>query len=165
MIILQIATFIMIALLLLSMMAKARPWAKAPLIGKPLRTISLGLLPKVLVYRSSLLALLTGCALSILAGWLPLNMAAMVAAFALLILLAPMRYTITTKGIAVGDGIFRPWSDFSGFKVGRFSLQLAAPSNSGRLTLFVKPAEMDNVLKYVQQHVKFSFSNSLIRGE
>jgi hypothetical protein len=164
-IILQFATFIMIAVLLLSMMAKARPWAKAPLLGKPLQTISLGFLPKVFEYRTSLLALLTGCILSILAGWLPLNMAAMVAAFALIILLTPMRYTITTKGIAIGDGIFRLWSEFSGFKVGRFSLQLAAPTNFGRLTLFVKPAEMGNVLKYVQQHVKLSYSNSLIRGE
>jgi hypothetical protein len=165
MLLLQIATLITIALLLMSMMAKARPWAKAPLPGKPLQTIPLGFLPRLLAYRASLLALLTGCILSILAGWLPLNMAAMVAAFALIILLMPMRYTLTTKGIAVGDGIFRPWSDFSGFKAGKFSLQLAAPSNIGSLTLFVKPDEMDNVLKYAQRHIKIQSSNSSFEGE
>jgi hypothetical protein len=154
MLFLQIATFIMLALLLLSMMAKARPWAKAPLPGKPLQTISLGFLSRLLAYRSSLLALLSGCLLATLAGWLPLNLAAMIAAFALVILLIPMRYTLTSQGIAVGDGIFRSWSDFSGFKAGKSSLQLAAPSNFGRLTLFVKPAEMDNLLKYAQRYIK-----------
>jgi hypothetical protein len=154
MIILQVASFILMAVLLMGMMATARPWTKSPLPGKPLHTIPLGFLPKLLTHRSSLFALLTGCLLTILAGWLPLNMAAIVAAVALVIVLMPMRYTLTTKGVAVGDAIFRPWSDFSGFKAGKTSLELAHPSNFGRLTLFVKPAEMDSVLKFVERQVK-----------
>jgi hypothetical protein len=165
MLFLQIATVVMIALLLMGMMARARPWKKTPPPGKPLQTIPLGFLPRLLTYRSSLLALLTGCVLAILAGWLPFNMAAMVAAFALVVLFIPMRYTLTTQGVAVGDGVFRPWSDFSRIKVGKSSLELAASSNFGRLTLFVKPAEMDNVLKYVQRHIKLQSSNSSIEGE
>ena len=82
-----------------------------------------------------------------------------------MILLIPMRYTLTTKGVAVGDGIFRSWSDFSGFKAGKTRLQLAASSKFGRLTLFVKPAEMDNVLKYVERYIKVQSSNSLLEGE
>ena len=164
MIILQFATFFMIAMLLLSMMAKARPWKKALPSGKPLQTISVGFLPRLLTYRSSLFALLTGCALAIVAGWLPLNIAAMVAAFALVILFVPMRYTLTTKGVLVGDAVFRSWNEFSGFKAGKSTLELANPSKFGRLTLFVKPAEMDNVLKYVQRHVKVQSSN-LSEGE
>lgn len=162
--ILQLATFIMIAVLLMSMMAQARPWKKTPPPGKPLQTIPVGFFPRMLTYRSNLLALLTGCAMAIFAGWLPLNIAAMVASFALVILLMPMRYTLTTQGVAVGDAMFRPWSDFSGFKAGKSSLELANPSKFGRLTLFVKPAEMDNVLKYVQRHVKIQSSN-LSEGE
>jgi len=162
--ILQLVTFILIAVLLMSMMAQARPWKKTPPPGKPLQSIPVGFLPRVLTYRSSLLALLTGCVFAILAGWLPLNMAAIVASFALVILLMPMRYTLTTKGVAVGDAMFRPWSDFSGFKAGKSKLELANPSKFGRLTLFVKPAEMDNVLKYVERHVKVQSSN-LFEGE
>ena len=165
MVILQIATFIMIAVLLMSMMATARPWIKSPPPGKPLQTIPLGFFPKLLMHRSSLLALLTGCVLTVLLGWLPLILAEIVAAVALVILLIPMRYTFTTKGIAVGDGIFRSWSGFSGFKAGKTRLQLAAPSQFGRLTLFIKPAEMDNVLKYVQRHIKVQSSNSFVEGE
>lgn len=164
MVILQFATFLLIAMLLLGMMAKARPWKKADVAGKPLQTISVGFLPRMLTYRSPLFALLTGCGLAIFAGWLPLNVAAMVMSFALVILFMPMRYTFTTKGVAVGNAVFRPWSDFSGFKAGKSTLELANPSKFGRLTLFVKPAEMDNVLKYVQRHVKIQSSN-LSEGE
>jgi hypothetical protein len=158
--ILQIVTTIMITLLLVSMMAKARPWRRLEVPGKLLESVPVGFLPKLLSYRSSLLALLMGCALSTLAGWIPLNMAFTVMAFAFLILLVPMRYTLTTKGVAVGQSVFRPWSDFSGLKVNRSSVELMHPSNFGRLTLFVKPAEMDNVLKHAQRHVKFQSSKS-----
>ena len=151
--ILQTLSFIMIAVLLLNMMAKARPWKKLSMPGKPLQTIPLGFLSRLRTHGSSLMALLTGCALGLLAGWLPASIAAMVGAFALVILFMPMRYTLTTKGVAVGEMSFRPWSDFSGFKAHKASLELAHPSFLGRLTLFVRPAEMDNVLKYVERHI------------
>jgi hypothetical protein len=163
--ILQTSSFILIALLLMSMMATARPILKQPIPGKTLETIRLGLLPKLVIHRSNLLALLTGCVFTILAGWLPLNIAAIVAVFALVVLLMPMQYTLTTQGVAVGQAIFRPWSDFSGFKASKSSLELANPSIFGRLTLFVQPAQMDSVLKYVERHVKVQSSNSLIKGE
>lgn len=160
MVILQFATFLLLAMLLLGMMAKARPWQKATLLGKPLQTVSVGFFSRILTYRSPLFALLTGCALAIFAGWLQLNVAAMVMSFAVVILFMPMRYTFTTKGVAVGNAVFRPWSDFSDFKAGKSTLELANPSKFGRLTLFIKPTEMDNVLKYVQRHVKVQSSNS-----
>ena len=165
MVILQMLTFLLLALLLMGMLSKARPWTKTIPPGKPWQTISVGFLPRILEYRSSLLALFSGCLLAILAGWLPINLAAIVAAFALLILFVPMRYTFTTQGVAVGDAVFRPWSDFSGLTVGKSSLKLATSTNSGRVTLFIKPAEMDNVLKYIQRHVKSQSSNSIVEGE
>ena len=151
--VLQMISFVMIALLLMSMMAKARPWNKLTVPGKTLQVVPLGVLPKLITHRSSLLALLTGCLLGVLAGWLPLNMAGIVAVIALVIALMPMRYTLTTKGVAVGEMAFRPWSDFSGFRAGKTSLELAHPSSFGRLTLFVKPAEINNVLPYVERHI------------
>ncbi len=160
MVILQMISFLLIALLLMSMMAKARPWKKTPPPGKTLQTVPLGFLPKLFTHRSSLLALLTGCTLGIATGWLPLYIAAMVGAIALVVVLLPMRYTLTTKGVAVGDMLFRPWSDFSGFKANQASLELAHPSYFGRLTLFVKPAEMGNVLQYVERHIKVPSTNS-----
>lgn len=160
MVILQIIGSLLIVFLLMSMLAKARPLMRLNMPGKTLQTIPLGFLPKFQLHRSSLLALLTGCVFGVVAGWLPLNIAEMVGAFALVILIVPMQYTITTKGIGVGQVVFHPWSEFSGFKTGKRSLELANSDPLGRLTLFIKPAEVDSVLQYVERHVKVQSSNS-----
>jgi len=165
MFILQFVSFLLVALLLISLLATARPRIKSPLPGKPLQTLPVGLLPKLAIYRSTLLALLTGCVLLVLLGWLSPNLALIVAAIAFMVLILPMQYTLTTQGVGVGDGIFRPWSDFSGFKAKKSSLELVSSSKFGRLTLFVKPAEMDNVLKYAQRHIKVKSSNLSLEGE
>jgi len=163
--ILQIISSILMIFLLMSMMAKARPFRKLQMPGKPLHTLPVGLQSKILIHRSSLMALLTGCIFGVLGGWLPLSIAQMIVFFTVAILIFPMKYTLTTKGVAVGNAFFHSWSDFSGFSAGKSSLKLAHPDSFGRLTLSVKPAEMGNVLKYVERHIKVQSSNSLIEGE
>jgi hypothetical protein len=113
----------------------------------------MGLQSRFQLHRSSLLALLTGIVFGIFTGWLPFSTAGIVGAIAIITFLLPMRYTFTTKGVAVGDGIFYPWSDFSGFVVNGSSLKLDRPSIFGKLTLFIKPAEMNNVLEYTERYV------------
>ena len=154
MIILSYIGYIMIALLLMSMMAKARPKVKEPAPGKALQEHPHGIS-------------LTFCAASFKpvrsvdghrvwrGHWLAsiCSMAGIISAVAIITLLLPMHYTFTTKGVAVGEGIFYPWSDFSGFIAKGSSLKLDHPSLFGRLTLFIKPAEMDSVLKYVELYV------------
>ena len=144
----------MIALLLMSMLAKARPRIKEPAPGKALKTIPMGIPSRFQLHRSSLFALLTGVVFGLITGWLPLGFAAIVGVIAFITLILPMRYTFTTKGIALGDGMFYPWSDFSGFVAKRSSLKLNHPSLFGRLTLFIRPAEMGNVLEYVERYVR-----------
>ena len=154
MILLTYIGYIMIALLLMSMLAKARPKIKEPTPGKALKTLPMGLQSRFQLHRSSLLALLTGTVFGIFTGWLPLSTAGIVGAIAIIAFLLPMRYTFTTKGVAVGEGIFYPWSDFSGFIAKGSKLKLDNPSLFGQLTLFIKPAEMTNVLKYVELYVR-----------
>jgi len=154
MLIFSLISYILIALLLMSMLAKARPRIKEPAPGKALKTLPMGLPSRFQLHRSSLLALLTGILLGVITGWLPLSTAGIVGAFALITVLLPMRYTFTTKGIALGGGMFYPWSDFSGFVAKGSSLKLDHPSLFGRLTLFIKPAEMNSVLEYVERYVR-----------
>jgi len=156
MVILSYIGYIMIALLLMSMLAKARPRIKEPAPGKALKNLPMGLPSRFLLHRSSLLALLTGVVFGLIAGWLPLGFAGIVGVIALITLILPMRYTFTTKGIALGDGVFYPWSDFSGFAAKGSSLKLDHPALFKRLTLFIKPAEMNNVLEYVERYVRTS---------
>lgn len=152
--ILSLIGYIMIALLLMSMMAKARPRIKEPAPGKALKNIPMGLPSRFQLQRSSFMALLTGLIFGMLTGWLTWSTAGIVLAIALTTILLPMRYTFTTKGISVGDAAFYPWNGFSGFATKGSSLKLDHPSLFGRLTLFIKPAEMSNVLEYVERYVK-----------
>jgi hypothetical protein len=154
MIILSYIGYFMIAMLLMSMLAKARPKIKEPTPGKALKTLPMGLPSRFALHRSSFFALLTGIVFGIVTGWLPLSMAVIVGAIAIVTIFIPMRYTFTTKGVSVGEGIFYPWSDFSGFVATGSKLKFDHPSLFGRLTLFIKPAEMNNVLKYVELYVR-----------
>lgn len=152
--ILTLISYVMIAILLMNMMAKARPRAKEAMPGRKLKTIPMGLMSRFQLQRSSLLALLVGVVFGVSTGWLSLSTAGIVATLALLTLLIPMQYTFTTQGVALGEGMFYPWKGFSGYNVGEKQFELTHPSLFGRLKLFVKPAEMTDVLETVERFVK-----------
>lgn len=149
-------SYLLIVLLLMNMMAKARPRGKEAMPGKKLQSLPMGFLSRIQLHRSSLLALLVGIVFGIGTGWLPFSTAAIVGGLALLTIFLPMQYTLTTKGVALGTGIFYPWNEFSGFVAKEKSLQLTHPSFFGRITLFVKPADMTHVLQHVQRYVRTS---------
>ena len=111
---LPLISFVLLAMILMSMLAKTRPYSKTALPGKTLIVTPLSILSKLWLHRFGLSALITGLAFTSLAGWLPINMVYLVAAFALVILLMPMKMTLTSQGLALGDGIYRPWKEFSG---------------------------------------------------
>ena len=154
-----LVSYLLIALILMNMMAKVRPWNRNAAPGKTFKNLPIGLIPRIWLHRFSLMALLTGIVFGVTIGWLPPNIAGMISAFATIIVFLPMRYSLTTKGVAVGDGIFYPWNNFTGFAAKRSSLELTHPSFFGRLTLFIKPAEMNSVLEYVEWHVKNRTTN------
>jgi len=145
---------LLIALLLMNMLARARPRIKEPLPGKMLKTLPMGLAPRLQMQRSSLLAVLVGLVFGTATGWLSLSTAAIVGALALVTILLPMQYIFTTQGVGLGEGIFYRWRDFSGFVTGETRVELGHPSFFGKLTLFVKPADMTSVLSYVERYVK-----------
>ena len=152
--ILTLLSYVMIAILLMNMMAKARPRIKDPMPGKKLKSLPMNFFSRFQLQRSSLLALLIGVVFGTATGWLPLSTAGIVTSIALLTMLIPMQYTFTTRGVALGEGVFYPWKDFSGFVPSEKRLELTHPSLFGRLTLFVKPAELTDVLGYVERYVK-----------
>jgi hypothetical protein len=164
---LSIFTFVsygLIAILLMNMMAKARPRVKESMPGKKLKSLPMGLVSRFQLQRSSLLALLMGIVFGVSTGWLSLSTAGIVATLALLTILIPMQYTFTTQGVALGEGMFFPWKEFSGWKATEKKVEFVHPSLFGRLTLFVKPAEMTNVLQYAERYVrknKLQVSNSI----
>ena len=153
--ILTLISYLLIALLLMNMIAKARPRIKEALPGKMLKRLPMGLASRFQMQRSSLLALLMGLVFGTATGWLPTSTAGIVGALALLTVLLPMQYIFTTRGVGLGEGVFYPWQDFSGYAAGDTRVELHHPSSLfGKLTLSVNPAEMTSVLSYVERYVK-----------
>jgi len=157
--ILPLISFALLAMILMSMLAKTRPYSKAALPGKTLAVAPLSLLSKLWLHRFGLSALITGLTLTSLAGWLPINMMYMVAAFAVVILLMPMKMTLTTQGLALGDGIYRPWKEFSGIKHNKASLELQNRSVFTRVVLFLNPSKNQQTLKLIENHIPANLPN------
>src|SRR5215212_6317224 len=103
--VLTLVSYLFIALLLMNMMAKARPRVKDPMPGKKLKTLPMDFASRFRLQRSSLLALLMGIVFGTATDWLPVSTAGIVAALAIITILLPMQYTFTTKGVGLGDGI------------------------------------------------------------
>ncbi len=143
---LPLLNVILIAVLIMFMLTQAHPWFRAKTSGKVLKSVALSFWQRVRFHRNSLLALAMGITLGLAGGWLPPRLGLFAAGFALAILVLPMSYTFTTQGIAVGTAIFRPWEEFSHIHRKPSGVILEHSSFFGRLTLFIKPAELDSVL-------------------
>lgn len=149
MFILSVISLFLIALLLMVMLTRARPWIKADIQGKVIKTVRLSLVQRFRIHQSSLLALALGIFLGRATGWLPLPLAIFAGIFALAILFFPMQYTFTTRGVGVGQAIFRPWKDFTGVIDRKNQVILSHSSYLGRLTLFIQPSEFAPVMAVV----------------
>ena len=151
MFILPFISFILIALLLMMMFAKVRPWGKVQPPGKVLKTVPMGWQARVQVHRSTLLALGFVLVFGTTTGWLPTSLAFMIGAFSLVMLLIPMRYTFTSQGVAIGEAMFRAWDEFTGIRTLSNRVELQHPQWIGRLTLFVDPGQLESVTEKVSR--------------
>jgi hypothetical protein len=147
----QMLSMLLVVMLLMTMLTQARPWIKAKVPGKVLQTAPLGFIQRLQFFRSSLLALAMGLLMGKAAGFLPDMVIFIAASFALSIVCFPMKYTFTTQGVAIGAAMFRPWNEFSGISLKPRSVTLENTSYFGRLTLYVRPAELGSVLNRIKK--------------
>jgi len=153
MVIFPLLSLFLMVNLLIAMMAKARPFGRVTLSGKTLKTLPLRFWQKIMLQRYNVFALATGLVLGIVSGWLQASLAGVILALAVVILFMPMKYTFTSKGVAVGDGIFREWNEFTGLSRQGAQIRLHHPSFFGRLTLFIPSAEAEGLFSHLQSLV------------
>jgi hypothetical protein len=146
---LTLISYVLIALLLVSMLSKARPYRRLTKPGRTLASPSVSIRQRFIFYRASLLALGTAVVFGSIARWLAPSLAAIVSAFAIAIVFMPMRFTITTAGLAIGEAAFHPWTDIRDATEEKGQLCLRFASSIGRLTLPLSPAEANNVLMQI----------------
>src|SRR5512145_2957608 len=143
-------SFLLIILLLTSMTAKVKPWRKLEKPGKALKTLPMGLQARMQIHRSALVAIGFALIFGVSAGWMEPGMAFIIAAFCMAVVLLPMQYTFTSQGVALGEAIFRSWDEFSGVQFDAKQIKLQHPRWFGRLTLFIKPEDLESVFKKVK---------------
>jgi hypothetical protein len=149
--IITLLAYLCIALLLMNMLAKVRPYRRAEKPGRAIAMSGMTLWQRIRFHRSSLLALGTAVVFGSATHWLPGSIAAMVAAFAIVLVLMPMRFTLTTAGLAIGEAEFLPWKDIRDANMEGSRLAVGFGSNTGRFTLTLSPAEMSSVWLHIRK--------------
>lgn len=154
MIIFPLLSLFLMVNLLIAMMAKARPFGRVTIPGKTLQTMPLRFWQKIMIQRYNVVALAFGLIWGLASGWLNTSLAGLLLVLAVIILFMPMKYTFTSRGVAVGDGIFREWKEFTGISRQGAQILLHHPSFFGRLTLFTRSAEADGLFAHLQPLIK-----------
>jgi hypothetical protein len=115
--------------------------------GTPLGAITLSFRERLLLQRTNMYlvgaVILLGAVGGFVAG--PLELIAMIATFA--VLMIPARYQLTSSGIALNNVVYRPWTDFRGYRQERTSLVLEAVEGQRDLRLHVLGAHRDAAVK------------------
>ena len=124
--------------------------------GRPLGDVSLSWRERLLLQRTNMYlfgaVVLLGAASGALTG--PLELVALLAAFAILTI--PVRYRFTSEGIARNNVVFRAWSDFAGYREERSALVLEAVAGQRDFRLHVTGAHREAarraVARLLSQH-------------
>ena len=77
----------------------------------------------------------------------------MVAAFALVIPLLPMKLTITSQGMVFGDAFYRRWNEFNDMKYSKFRVELKNKSILSHVVIFLNTSKNLQVVKYIENHI------------
>jgi len=92
--------------------------------GASIGRITLSMRERMLLQRTNMYLIGGVILLTAIGGFLggPLEMVAIVAAIAVMTI--PVRYTLTSQGIAMNNVVFRSWTDFTGYREERSGLVL-----------------------------------------
>lgn len=94
--------------------------------GKPVVNIKLDFRERLLLHRMNIYSIGILLLVATVSGVLPRFWELFVLVPAVAILFIPVRYRLTTDGIACNNVVFRAWSDFTGVEVGHRWVRLVA---------------------------------------
>ena len=121
------------AMFIISVLRVSMPFGAKP-EGKPIGAITLSFRERMLLQRTNMyligIVILISAVGGLLAG--PLELVAIVATLAVLTI--PVRYTLTSQGIALNNVVFRSWTEFTGYREERGGIVLlGSPGRNFRL--------------------------------
>jgi uncharacterized membrane protein len=119
----------------------------AKIEGKPLGVITLSFRERLLVQRTNLYLIGIVILMGALSGFLtgPLELVAILATIAVLTI--PVRYRVTSQGVALNNVVFRSWTDFRGYREERASVVLDAVEGQRNFRMHLLGANRDVAVK------------------
>ncbi|WP_322802420.1 hypothetical protein [Thermoflexus sp.] len=122
--------------------------------GRLLLEVPLGWRERWRWHRKNLYALAILILLGALGGWLPLLGQGMIAGFALLVLLLPLRYRFTEEGVALNNVFFRRWEEFRAYRAEPWGIRLEGAGPP--CALYLPPEARNQVQALVGARLRYA---------
>ena len=99
--------------------------------GTPIADVSLGFVERMQYHRGAIYSVGALLLLGAMTGMLSARLELVVIAALVAVTQVPVRYRFTTQGVALGRLLFRPWSEFTGYRPAKHSLLLIGKTGNG----------------------------------
>jgi len=142
------AVMLLVAMLIIAVVRVHAPFGQKA-EGKPLGRITLSIRERMLLQRTNTYligAVILVCAVGGFLGG-PLEIIAIIATVAVLTI--PVRYTLTSQGIAMNNVVFRSWTDFTGYRDERAGIVLLGAAGQRDFRLHVIGANRVTAVKAI----------------
>ena len=145
--------FILFASMLLFMFMRVYTPVGAKASGRVDKLISLSLPERALLQRVNVYSIGFVLLLMSVTGVMATGVEIAVVFIASMILLLPMRCILTTQGVALNNVIFRPWSDFTMFRVESRRIVLVGKEGMRPLNLPIFAAHQSELIPVLRRHL------------
>ena len=121
---LNIAFILLLSSAFVLMFTRIRLPVVAKTVGKPVGEIRLSFKERLQLQRLNIYAIGIILVAAVATGHLSTIWALIVSFAVIALLIIPVRYIITSKGLAMNNVVFRSWEEFTGFEINRRGIRL-----------------------------------------
>jgi hypothetical protein len=121
--------------------------------GKVEKTSYLSLPERALLQRVNMYSIGAVLLLMSVTGTISTTVEVVVVIAALVILALPMRYLLTNEGIGINNVVFRPWTEFVGFRIEPRRIVLIGKEGLRPLSLSLLGAHQRELLPVLRRHL------------
>lgn len=144
---------LLFVLMLFVMLMRAYMPKGAKRHGKVAHIFKLSLVERFLMQRMNLYAIGFVLFLMTVTSTIPTALEILVLLAAQVILALPMRFILTTEGVALNNVVYRPWSDFVGFSVATRRISLVGREGTRPLNVPLLADHQKEVITALSRHL------------
>jgi len=121
--------------------------------GSPLGEVSLTFRERLQYHRGTVYAVAGLLVLGAVSGLVHTGIELLLAAATLAVVQVPVRYRFTSKGVALGRVLFRPWDEFQGYQVSKKGVVLVGKTGNGGFRFRTAGPRQDSVMSVVSRRL------------